>query len=84
LKNQKGIFHSNGFSAIAALRKAYNDPRVAEIEGVGVDDGRVLIHLTAGWCFDHPSYDTHVKGVGTAVDLRDAMKSIRPDPSFKG
>jgi hypothetical protein len=72
------ITDANGFRAMRTLTKAACDFRVDEIEGAGMDDGRVFIHLADGYWFEH--YETVSKGVGSAEDVRDAMAMIRPRP----
>ena len=47
------ISELNGFRAVAALTKAAQDPRVAEIEGNGMDEGRVMIILYRSCMFAH-------------------------------
>jgi hypothetical protein len=68
----------NGFPSFMALRDAARDPRVAEIEGEGMDDGRVFIHLRDGYWFEH--YECGSKSVGSAEDVRNALAMIRPRP----
>ena len=68
----------NGFRPFSALLKAARDPRVREIEGEGCDPGRVLIHLTEDYWFEH--YQSGCKGVGNADDIAYAMEMIRPRP----
>jgi hypothetical protein len=68
------IGDTNGFRALATLRRAAADPRVEEIEGGGMDEGRVFIHLKAGWWF--ASEGTTSISVGNAANVRDALAMI--------
>lgn len=72
------ITDANGFRAIKSLKKAADDPRVDQIEGADMDDGRVFIHCAEGYWFEH--YETFSKSVGSAEDVRRAMTMIRPRP----
>lgn len=69
------IGDTNGFRAMASLRRAAADPRVEEIEGGGMDDGRVFIHLRRGYWFG-PCEMTHCYSVGSAAEIRDAFSMI--------
>jgi len=73
----KAIEFPNGFRAMASLRKANDDPRVAEIEGAGMENGRVFVHLETGFWFG-PHETAHSRSVGSAAELRDAMRDISP------
>lgn len=73
---------TNGFRAMATLRKAAADPRVAEIEGEGMDDGRVFVHLADGYWF-RPPYSQQSRSVGSASELRDALALIEPKPGHQ-
>jgi len=68
----------NGFKARKALLKAAEDPRVDEIEGEGMDEGRVFIHLKKGFWF--PLEGTHLRGVGDAKELKEVLESIEVEP----
>jgi hypothetical protein len=74
------ITYRNGFRAIKSLIRAAEDPRVAEIEGNGMDEGRVFISLVRGYRFtnwsDAPYDHTLSRSVGNAADVRDAMSMI--------
>lgn len=74
------IDNLNGFKAKAAIRKAAEDPRIEEIEGWGMDEGRVFIHLAPGFCYDSDagSHDEnqHLRSVGSASELRSVLKAI--------
>lgn len=70
------IGNTNGFSAIATLRKAALDPRVNEIEGEGMDKGRVFVHFNNGWI--HESDGTHSFSAGSAAELRYGMNLMVP------
>lgn len=67
----------NGFRAVKTLKQVEQDPRVAEIEGEGMDEGRVFIHLKKGWIDPFPEC-VHSISVGSAADVRDAMRRIVP------
>lgn len=73
------ISNTNGFRAMATLRKAATDPRVAEIEGAGMDEGRVFIHLHEGFWFAPYRGGTH--SVGSAAEIREALAMIEPQPA---
>lgn len=68
------IGDTNGFKAMKALQRAAADPRIAEIEGGGLDDGRVLLHAARGWKFD--GYDSASKSVGSVKELREALSIL--------
>lgn len=67
---------ANGFRAMKSLERAARDERVDEIEGAGMDEGRVFVHLKRGFYFKNEG--CHLKSVGSAVELKDAMFDIRP------
>lgn len=69
----------NGFRALATLAKVAQDPRVEEIEGGGMDEGRVFIHLRPGYWFGSTE-QTHSKSVGSAADCREYMKLVEHCP----
>jgi len=71
------ITDSNGFRAMAALRKAALDPRIEEIEGGGADEGRVFIHAKPGWRFTR--YDTISASAGSAAELRTVLAMLKAD-----
>jgi hypothetical protein len=75
--NVSKIKDTNDFKPVSALRKAAADPRVEEIEGGGMDDGRVFIHLKKGYAFGKGYDTTHSKSVGNAAEVTDALKAIR-------
>lgn len=64
----------NGFKAKAALAKAARHKGVAEIEGGGMDEGRVFLHATDGWWFKW--HCTTSKSVGSASELASAMRQL--------
>lgn len=69
----------NGFRAIKSLEKAAADPRIEEIEGEGMDDGRVFIVLKTGYVFKNSPWQsdwTRCHSVGNAAEIRDAMSII--------
>jgi hypothetical protein len=68
--------HTNGFRAMKALERAASDARVEEIEGAGMDEGRVFIHLARGFWFAVDG--CHSRSVGSAAELKDAMQLIAP------
>jgi hypothetical protein len=67
---------TNGFRAMRSLERAAQDSRVEEIEGAGMDAGRVFVHLTDGYIFQMEG--THLRSVGSAAELRAAMADIVP------
>lgn len=66
----------NGFKAVKTLQRALTDSRVDEIEGAGLDDGRVFIHLKRGYTFT--LHEAHSCSVGSAADVREALQYIEP------
>jgi len=62
-----------------ALVRAARDPRVAEIEAEGMDDGRVFLHLRAGFRFAAP-YACRTKSVGSAADILRFLSLIESVP----
>lgn len=68
------ISETNGFRALKALQKISEDSRVEEIEGYGLDDGRVFIHLKRGYMFDEDGSRT--KSVGSVADIKYVMSLI--------
>ena len=71
------ITNSNGFRGMATLQRIARDSRIAEIEGGGMDEGRVFLHAAAGWRFR--DYGTVSKSVGSVRELRDAMRWLGRD-----
>lgn len=69
------IGNVNGFADIKALRLAARDKRVREIEGWGMDDGRVFIHLVSGYVFD--GYESSSKSVGSSAEIERVMSLIK-------
>lgn len=67
---------TNGFRAMKSLEKISTDPRIDEIEGAGMDDGRVFIHLKPGYIFKGDG--CHLRSVGSATELKDTMSMIAP------
>ena len=65
--------HDNGFKPLHELRMAAKDERVDEIEGHGMDDGRVFIHLLPEYKFPDGS---SLKSVGNVKELTAVMLSI--------
>lgn len=76
---RKKITYRNGFRAIKSLEKAAADPRVEEIEGNGMDEGRVFIHLIDGLWFGEME-GTTLKSVGSAAEIKYAMSLIEEKP----
>ena len=74
------ITYRNGFRAIKSLLKVAADPRVEEIEGHGMDDGRVFLFLGPNWVFnDDPTVPTNnhrSKSVGNAAEIKYAMSIV--------
>ena len=64
------ITDTNGFEPISALRKIAAHPAVDEIEGGGMDAGRVFVHLKDGWKVK--GYDTRSFSVGVALESEGA------------
>ena len=71
----KKITYTNGFRAMASLRKAAADPRVEEIEGHGMDEGRVFVHLVKGYWMGELN-GTHSFSCGSAAELKRKMADI--------
>lgn len=70
----------NGFPAPRLLAKARQRPEVEDVEAEGCDEGRVFVHLRAGYYFDRGTceYDrTTSCTVGSAAELRAALAQIR-------
>jgi len=72
----------NGFRAVAALRRVAADPRVACVEGEGLDPGRVFIHLRPEYWFG-PAIRGRSKSVGSAAEIAAAMAKVEPFVSSK-
>lgn len=68
------ITDSNDFADMKALRKVARDKRVREIEGNGMDEGRVFLHLVPGLRFS--DYGTTCKSVGDADQIDYALSLI--------
>lgn len=68
---------TNGFRAMKALEKAALDSRVEEIEGAGMDEGRVFIHLKKGFIFG-AGEGAHLKSVGSKAELESTLRTIEP------
>ena len=75
------ITYSNDFSAMKTLEKAALDPRVVEIEGHGMDEGRVFIHLRPEYVFYLS--ECSCRSVGSAAEVRMAMASIITREEFE-
>jgi hypothetical protein len=71
------IKSTNGFRALVALDKAAQDLRVDEIEGDGMDEGRIFIHARRGYWFG-PLEMTHSRSAGNAAELKRALELIEP------
>lgn len=69
------ITDANGFEDMRALRRVARDARIREIEGGGMDDGRVFLHLRSGYVFD--GYASSSKSVGDDFEIRHAVALIR-------
>jgi hypothetical protein len=67
---------TNGFRAMKTLEKISTDARIDEIEGAGMDEGRVFIHLKRGFIFRNEG--AHLMSVGSASEIRYAMSLIEP------
>jgi hypothetical protein len=66
--------NTNGFRAMASLKRAAEDTRIEAIEGAGMDEGRVFLHLKRGFIFS-PDF-AHLKSVGSAAELKSALTQI--------
>lgn len=77
------IGDTNHARYIKALIKAADDERVEEIEGGGMDEGRVFIHFKTGFWLG-PCEATHSASVGSAADVREAMSQVQPCPYCNG
>ena len=75
------ITYSNGFPAMKTLEKAARDPRVVEIEGNGMDEGRVFIHLRPEYVFYLS--ECSCRSVGSAAEVRMTMASIVTREEFE-
>jgi hypothetical protein len=74
------ITDTNGFKPVSALRKVARDPRIEEIEGHGMDEGRVFLHLVPGYRFT--GYGTTCHSVGNPEEIAWALSLIQKgDPS---
>jgi hypothetical protein len=71
------LTNPNGFRPLAALRHAAADQRVQEIEGGGMDPGRVFIHLRPGWHFGDGN---RTQSVGSAVEVIRVLRRITNKP----
>jgi hypothetical protein len=69
------LTNANGFRAMKSLARAAADPRIAEIEGGGCDDGRVFLHLAPGYIFGGGE-NCSTRTVGSADELRYALRLI--------
>lgn len=69
------ITDANDFPDMRALRRAARDKRIREIEGGGMDDGRVFLHLHSGYVFD--GYQSSSKSVGSEFEINHAIALIR-------
>lgn len=74
------ITDANDSPDMKALRKAARDPRVREIEGTDMDEGRVGIYLMPGYWFRLP-YGVTGKSVGDAEQIAYVMSLIERKPS---
>ena len=67
------ITDTNGFRALKALEKAAALDAVDEIEGNGMEPGRVFIHLRAPYRFWQ---EGRTRSVGCAADVASAIEDI--------
>lgn len=79
----KKITYRNGFRAMKSLEKAADDPRIEEIEGNGMDEGRVFLHCSKGYWFG-PMEGTTCFSVGSAQEIRFGMSLIEERPKECG
>ena len=75
------ITYTNGFSVVKTLQRAAADPRVIEIEGNGMEEGRVFIHLRPGYVFSLS--ECSCRSVGSAREVRETMASIMTREEFE-
>jgi len=80
--SKKIITDSNDFEDMPALRKVARDKRIREIEGGGMDEGRVFLHLVPGLRFS--DYGTTCKSVGDAEEIKWALELIRKEDDRDG
>ena len=69
----------NGFRALGALHRAAADPRIQEIEGNGMERGRVFLHLHEDYWFGQGT-ECGTRSVGSAAEIREALESIELRP----
>lgn len=68
----------NRFRAVVALNKVAADDRVQEIEGEGMDEGRVFIHLKPGYILGG-GHDTHSFSVGSIEEMKYKMSLVKTE-----
>lgn len=64
-------FGSKGMEALRA------DPRVADIENEGADDGRFFVHLKQGWRYTYDGSDAEPMRTRSFTRLKDAQREVR-------
>ena len=62
---RKKIGYTNDYQPESLLREIAKDKRVEEIEGEGMDCGRVFVHLAPGYYVE--GYGTHSFGTGLCL-----------------
>jgi hypothetical protein len=68
------IGDTNGFRAMSSLIRAAEDPRIEEIEGAGLDEGRVFLHAADGFKFDG---ECTTQSVGSIKELKNALARLQ-------
>lgn len=69
----KKIGFTNDYQPKSLLREIAKDKRVAEIEGEGMDRGRVFVHLVPGYYIE--GYGAHSFGTGVMLDHRPDLET---------
>ncbi len=68
------ITDANDFADMKALRKVARNKLIEEIEGGGMDEGRVFLHLVDGYEFT--GHGTTCLSVGDAAEIEYALSLI--------
>lgn len=74
------LTNANGFRPVAALRLAAKHEGIEEIEGGGMDDGRVFLHAASGWQFGDGNDGDDVRrsvSVGDRDEVRRQVARLR-------
>ena len=67
----------NEFPDVKALQRATKHEGILEIDGAGMDEGRVFLTAKDGWAFDRQHGVTEVVSVGSASDVTEALKHLK-------